>query len=70
MGKLTEKEVEKLQLKFIGKKISVIDGNKQKWIGKCDWLGYNQNIPSWHFQVTMERTPLRNVEINSIKIID
>lgn len=70
MERLSDIEVKDLQTKFIGNKIHVIDGKGERWVGKCDWLGYNENIPSWDFQVTMDRTPLRNVKIDSIKIVE
>jgi len=38
--------------------------------GSLDFLGYNNNFPSWGLQATVSRMPIQNVSLNNIKILD
>jgi len=69
MKRLDQATVDKMRDKFIGKRISVI-GDVGKVVGKCDFLGYNEFFPSWGFQVTINRMPVSNVKINSIRLAE
>lgn len=68
MKTLREEQIKELKDKFIGKRISVI-GDGGRSIGTCDFLGYS-HFESWGFQVTIDRTPVTNVKINSIHLVD
>ena len=64
---LEEKELNQ----FIGKKISFQDTAGVKFEGICDTIGYNQMLPSWELQITLDdRTPISNVNFKTIKIIE
>jgi hypothetical protein len=43
--------VQHLQDTFLGKKISV-ENNKGKWVGVCEFIGYNPFFLSWELQNT------------------
>jgi hypothetical protein len=68
MTKLSDEELQLLKDKFLNKKISVIDGNGEKWVGECQFLGYNSFIKTWGLQVTLNRTPVTHVDPKSIKL--
>jgi len=68
--KIPQETIDDLKSNFMGKKISVIDGEGERWIGTCQFLGYNPNFPSWNLQVTLDRTPIPNVKLSSIKIYE
>lgn len=64
---LTESEIQQLSDTFLGKKVEVI-GDGGRHVGVVDFIGYNQFLPSYGFQVTLSRTPVTNVDPNSIKL--
>lgn len=67
MKTLREEQIKELKDKFIGKRISV-KGDGGRFIGTCDFLGYS-HFESWGFQVTIDRTPVSNVKIESIHLV-
>ena len=69
MTKLTDEQLQELRDKFLNKKISVIDGQGEKWVGNCQFLGYNPYMKSWGLQVTLDRTPVTHIDPNSIKLV-
>lgn len=69
-NRLSEQEISDLQNKFLHKRISVEGGDGQVWIGKCKFLGYNKYLPSWDLQITIDRTPISNVKLSSIKLME
>jgi histidyl-tRNA synthetase len=64
---LTESEIQQLSDTFLGKKVEVI-GDGGRYVGVVDFIGYNQFLPSYGFQVTLDRMPVSNVNPNSIKL--
>lgn len=70
MTKLTDGELQLLRDKFLNKKISVVDGKGETWVGECRFLGYNPYMKSWGLQVTMDRTPITHIDPSSIKLVE
>ena len=70
MERISDQEQQQLKDKFLHQIISVIDDKGKMWSGKCDFIGYNEFFPSFGFQVTLDRTPITNVRINSIKLVE
>jgi hypothetical protein len=76
-NKMTEKQLQQLKEKFLNKKISLSVINdtgygipgRSKISGKCTFIGYNPHFPSWGLQVTINRTPIQNVDFNNIKLV-
>lgn len=68
--KIPESLIEQLKERFLNKKISVIDSKGTRWVGICNFIGLNPFIPSWGLQVTLNRTPLTNLEIKNIELFD
>lgn len=71
---MTDKE---LQEKYLGKRIQIpysylnnIGSSRPTVEGICKFIGHNPNFPSWGIQVTIERMPVTNVDISTIKIIE
>jgi hypothetical protein len=64
---LTESEIQQLRDTFLGKKVEVI-GDGGRYVGVADFIGYNQFLPSYGFQVTLSRMPVTNVDPKSIKL--
>ncbi len=56
--------------KFLGKKVRVIDSKGDEWVGKCEFIGYNKYLPSYGFQVTVNRTPITNVDPSKVELWD
>ena len=69
MKKLDQTTIAQMRDKFRGKRISVI-GDDGRYVGTCDFLGYNQFFESWGLQVTIDRMPVSNVKIKSIHLVD
>jgi hypothetical protein len=69
MKKLTKVEVDLLKEKFYGKRIFV-DTPKGSYAGMCTFIGYNEFFPSWGFQVTIDRTPITNVDPKKIGLFE
>jgi len=53
---------DKYREKFLGKKVVVIDSKGEEWVGRCEFIGFNPYLPSYGFQVTINRTPITNVD--------
>lgn len=66
--KLSDKQIDELRNKFLGQKISLTDGDGDKWVGIANFIGHNPFFPSWGLQITIGRTPITNVKIDSIKL--
>jgi hypothetical protein len=68
--RLTEQQVQKLKDRFMGKRISFETDSGEKWTGTCQFLGYNPYLPSWEFQITVDRTPCSHVNPDTIKLVE
>lgn len=73
-GFLTIKEmpqhvIDHIQQEFLGKRISVLTESNERWVGTCQFIGYNENFPSFGFQVTLDRMPIRHVKPSSIEVL-
>ena len=67
--RLSKEVILSMQQDFLGKRISVLTekNDNEMWIGTCQFIGYNENFPSFGFQVTLDRMPIRHVNPNSIR---
>jgi hypothetical protein len=65
---IPQEQIEKMKEQFIGKRISVETKDGIGWVGNCEFIGYNKYLPSWGFQVTLDRTPIQYVIPESIKL--
>ena len=70
MDKLPEEVLKHLEETFKGKRISVKGNGGETYVGNCYFIGYNPNLPSWGLQVTLDRFPISNVILSSIKIVE
>jgi hypothetical protein len=59
-----------LQLRFLGKKISVEIKDSKPVIGVCEFIGHNPFFPHWGLQVVIDRYPLTNVDVKSISLVE
>jgi len=66
---VSQELIEQMNKQFLGKRISV-EGDVGVVSGTCQFMGYNLTFPSWGFQVTVDRMPVTNVKLKSIKLID
>jgi len=69
MEKLTPQQEQVYKNKFFGKRVRVIDSKGGEWVGKCQFIGYNKYLPSYGFQVTIDRTPVTNVDPTKIELM-
>ena len=69
MTQLDQQTILKLQEQFLGKRISV-ENNEGRYIGTCQFIGPNKFFPSFELQVTIDRTPVTNVKIKSIYLVE
>jgi len=65
---IPEEQIEKMREQFMGKRISLDTEQGIGWVGTCQFIGYNKYLPSWGFQVTLDRTPIQHVIPESIKL--
>ena len=70
MDRLSEDVLKHLEETFKGKRISVVGNNGQTYVGNCYFIGHNPYLPSWGLQVTLDRHPISNVVLSSIKIVE
>lgn len=68
--KMTQQEINDLKRRFQGERVSLIDGKGEKWVGQVNFIGYNPYLPSWDLQVTLDRTPISNVDVKSIRKLE
>lgn len=55
---------------YTNKKITFQNKEKEKFEGICEKIGPNQFFSSWGIVIILnDRTPISNVDINTIKII-
>lgn len=66
---MKQEQIEKMKEQFMGKRISFQTEKGEKWVGVCEFLGYNKYLPSWGFQITVDRTPIQHVNPKTIKLI-
>lgn len=52
---------------FIGTKIEFEDIHGERFVGVCEFIGYNPFFPTWDFQVTVDRRPVPHVKVSTIK---
>lgn len=67
---IPESVIEQLQETFLHKKVLVLDSCGSRWVGECNFIGLNPFILSWGLQVTIDRTPVTNVEIKNISLFN
>lgn len=65
MDKLSIEELQKLRDKYLGKKV-LYEGIG----GICNFIGYNQFIPSWGLQITINRMPIQHVDPAKIQLMN
>lgn len=68
--KLTQQQISDLKKRFQGKRVSLVDGKGEKWVGEVWFIGYNPFFPTWELQVTLGRTPITNVDPKSIRVLE
>ena len=71
---MTDKE---LQDKYLGKKVEIpyrhpmgVGSDKPTVAGICTFIGHNTHLPSWGIQITIDRLPIPNIDISTIKILE
>ena len=69
MTQLNQQTLDVLKEQFLGKRVS-IGTPKGKFAGVCNFIGHNEFFPSFGLQVTIDRTPVTNVEIKNIKLLE
>lgn len=52
----------------IGKRVSVKMADKSVVCGVLQFAGNNENFPSWGLQLTIDRMPITNVDVNNIEL--
>jgi hypothetical protein len=67
MEKISEEILEHIREQFIGKKVSIEDGDGMTWVGELFFIGYNSVLESWGLYATIGRTPIQHIKLNSLK---
>jgi hypothetical protein len=60
-------EIKRIKKELLGERVCVESSNGETFCGILKFIGYNKFIPSWGIQVTIDRTPLSNINISTIK---
>lgn len=55
---------------LIGKRVLIKTNKGVEVGGILDFLNYNENIPSWGLQATVDRLPIQHVSLDNIKVLD
>ena len=61
--------IQQLKSDLIGKRVRVTN-KKVDVVGICNFIGYNEFLPSWNLKVTLDRLPIDNVELTDIKVLE
>lgn len=81
MERIDQITINQIRETLIGKKVTIeipdkvfskIKGysNTTNIVGICNFFGYNEFLPEWDLQITIDRTPYNNIKLNEIKIIE
>lgn len=70
MEKIPQDVIRLYQQEFMDKKIQFTDELGEKFVGTCQYLDYNLNFPTWNLQVTVDRRPVKNVKLSTIKLFE
>ena len=70
MDKLPDDVLKHLVETFKDKRISVRNDKGETFVGNCYFIGHNPYLPSWGLQVTLDRHPVSNVVLSSIKLVE
>lgn len=63
---MTLEEAQKL---YVGKRVVVKNAmGKDSVAGLCTFLGHNEMIPSWGIQITIDRTPISNIQLEQLSV--
>ena len=68
MEPISQEIIDILKEQFLNKRVSIEDGNGQKWVGDLNFIGYNSFFPNWGLCATIDRTPIQGVQIKSIHL--
>ncbi len=69
MAIIPEEIIENLRKSILGKRVEVKTSDIHI-VGICQFFGYNPYLPLWGLQVTVNRTPVTNLELSQIKLVD
>lgn len=58
-----------LQDQFLGKRIQVWTKESGTIVGVCTFIGNNKYLSGFGLQVTIDRLPIRNVELKNIILL-
>jgi hypothetical protein len=70
MNKIPREVIEAYQEEFMGKKIQFTDEKGERFVGTCQYLDYNPIFPTWNLQITIDRMPVKNVKLSTIKLFE
>lgn len=65
MEKIETTIIEQLRQDLIGKRVKVKGVS-----GVCNFFGYNDFLPNWQLQITIDRMPIPRIKISDIKILE
>lgn len=69
MTQLPQQTIDLLKSQFLNKRIKVMTP-KGSFAGVCKFIGNNEFFPSFGLQVTLDRTPITNVEVKNISLVE
>jgi len=61
--------LEEAQKKYLNNRVSIKNNKGEEFVGNLFFLGYNQIFPSWKLCATINRLPIQDIDLNSIKIM-
>ena len=61
--------IQQLKSDLTGKRVRVTN-KKIDVVGIVTFIGYNEFLPNWNLQVTLDRLPIDNVELTDIKVLE
>lgn len=65
MERIPQYIIDQMSQSLLGKRVQYRD-----IVGECKYFGYNEYLPKWGLQITLDRMPLSNVDIKQIFIVD
>lgn len=73
--RLTEQQIKELQDKYTGKTVQLSGISYQgrdlgTVTGESYFIGYNQYLPKFGLQITINRTPYTNINLKNLKLVE
>ena len=69
LNKIPEETITDLREQILNKRVKIQLNDGSFLCGICEFFGYNKLLPSYGLQITINRTPVTNINLKNIEIL-